>query len=305
MKIKPPPYEGDRKRLGKLIRDARGNRTLKEFGEATGVSYATISKIESLADFKPSAGTLAKLTSDNANPQNGVTYEEVMQAAGYMSPNDSLFSNDTFISDGHDEAEEDGYEKIKDDTLNFLYNNDPVFGYVKSFSLAHPRKDFEADKDRFAEKSKYDKMVLNIIVGEMARSRIRFYYSEENREDLIRLRSRSTLLLELDNPGNNINLWSLEVMPDNGNRHFPINLLFSKLLRNEINESLKISYVLTNENQFYFLRRRLEERPIPYRGEVSIILVDLEDMVVRDETYIANFNLDDHSQEFYIDSRHK
>ena len=301
MKIKPPPYEGDRKRLGKLIRDARGNRTLKEFEKATGVSYATISKIENNAQYQPSENSLKKLISDNANPQNGVTYEEVMQAAGYISPNDSLFFKDEYINAGSSETEDNVEEKRENNSFN--YTDKPLFNYKSAYSTAFPMKHSDEYNHKLAAESKYDKMVLSVIVNDMARSRIRFYYPEDSGHFKIRVGIRSTFMFELYNPENIINLWAIKILPDNGDFRYSLLGFVSRLLLNDINEKVKISYVLTNPNQYAYLKRTFENRPMPYRGEFSIILVDLEDMVVEDETYLANFNLNDHSQEFYIDNK--
>ncbi|MBR1796480.1 MAG: helix-turn-helix transcriptional regulator [Clostridiales bacterium] len=65
-----------------LIEIAKGNRTSKEYSKASGVSEASLSKMMK-GKYKPSPTTMRKLTSAKANPQGGIKYETLMQAAGY------------------------------------------------------------------------------------------------------------------------------------------------------------------------------------------------------------------------------
>ena len=69
--------------LADIIRSARGDRSLRDYAEAAGVSYMTIYKAER-GDYIPSSKTIKKLSTGAANPQNGVTYEDMMVAAGYQ-----------------------------------------------------------------------------------------------------------------------------------------------------------------------------------------------------------------------------
>lgn len=68
-----------------LIRLAQGDRSLRSYAEASGVSASNLSRILNGKRAKaPSREMLAKLTSEEAQPQNGVTFEELLIAAGYQ-----------------------------------------------------------------------------------------------------------------------------------------------------------------------------------------------------------------------------
>ena len=60
-----------------------GNRSFKEVAEETGVDPSTISYI-TRGRTKPTVKVIQLMTSLNANPQGGVTYEEFMRVAGYV-----------------------------------------------------------------------------------------------------------------------------------------------------------------------------------------------------------------------------
>ena len=70
--------------LGNMIKLARGNRSLRQYAKDAGVSYTTVHIIEN-GGYTPSPNMIQKLTSKQANPQNGITYEDIMNAAGYKT----------------------------------------------------------------------------------------------------------------------------------------------------------------------------------------------------------------------------
>lgn len=69
--------------LADLVMRAKGERTLREFGEDTGVSYSNIQRILK-QKYKPNPETIRKLTLEDKHPQGNVVYEDLMIAAGYM-----------------------------------------------------------------------------------------------------------------------------------------------------------------------------------------------------------------------------
>lgn len=68
--------------LFKLLEAARGeNRSFREYARAAGVQHSLFNRIKR-REFVPGLLTLQKLTSKEANPQNGVTLSSLWQAAG-------------------------------------------------------------------------------------------------------------------------------------------------------------------------------------------------------------------------------
>ena len=60
-------------KLGEIVRTARGNKSLREFGRVTGVSYATISRLERGGNKEPEVTTLLMLA-----PYLGYSKEELI-----------------------------------------------------------------------------------------------------------------------------------------------------------------------------------------------------------------------------------
>ncbi len=66
-----------------LIKKAKGpGRSFAAYAKAAGVSPASLTKIKN-GEYMPSPDIMRKLTSDAADPQGGVTYDDLMRAAGY------------------------------------------------------------------------------------------------------------------------------------------------------------------------------------------------------------------------------
>lgn len=83
--------EFDKQRLAALIEKAQGDRTRERFSQDAGISLTQVSKfVKGETDGPPRPITLRKMA-DVA--QNGVSYDELMEACGYAC----IQSNDTDI----------------------------------------------------------------------------------------------------------------------------------------------------------------------------------------------------------------
>ena len=69
--------------LNELIKKLIGDRSFRQTSIDSGVANSYISGIIN-GKYKPSIKILQKLTAPEANPQNGVTLEDLMVAAGYQ-----------------------------------------------------------------------------------------------------------------------------------------------------------------------------------------------------------------------------
>jgi hypothetical protein len=71
-------------KLAELTQQAMGNRSLKAYSEATGLSMGFLSRLmNGKLPNLPSMRSLARLTSPAAEPQNNISYEMMLEAAGY------------------------------------------------------------------------------------------------------------------------------------------------------------------------------------------------------------------------------
>lgn len=76
--------EQRKKELARLAQLAMGNRTLAEYADETGLSIGFLSRLlNAKSPSLPSVRSLARLTSESAAPENGVTYHMMLRAAGY------------------------------------------------------------------------------------------------------------------------------------------------------------------------------------------------------------------------------
>ena len=74
----------DKKRFAKLLTQAVGDRSLNEYGRITGISAAHISRLtRAILEAPPNPQTIKQLTQF---AENGVTYEDMMLAAGHIQP---------------------------------------------------------------------------------------------------------------------------------------------------------------------------------------------------------------------------
>jgi Predicted transcription factor, homolog of eukaryotic MBF1 len=70
----------ENKNIIELVKKARGDRSLREYAKDAEVNVSILSRIES-GEYKPGKKVLEKLTSPNAKPQGGVTYQDLVEAA--------------------------------------------------------------------------------------------------------------------------------------------------------------------------------------------------------------------------------
>lgn len=72
----------DKKKFAELLNEALGGRSGNEFGREIGVSGSLISRrLRSKMQNPPDAITIQRIAGGAAN---GVTYEQLMKAAGYL-----------------------------------------------------------------------------------------------------------------------------------------------------------------------------------------------------------------------------
>ena len=104
-------FENRMQALINLLKDAQGDRSLREYAEASGISASNLSRIMNSKTVKmPSRKMLEKLASENAAPQNGITLEDLLIAAGYQTE---------YISDIDEQVESpDNTNKLDVDVSN-------------------------------------------------------------------------------------------------------------------------------------------------------------------------------------------
>ena len=84
-------FDNDQELVKKILQ-IKGNRTLREFGADTGVSYSHIQRILKNQK-KPGPEILRKLSKGDRNPQADVSYDDLMVLAGYINQDIAIKHN--------------------------------------------------------------------------------------------------------------------------------------------------------------------------------------------------------------------
>jgi len=72
----------------KLLMEAKGDRRDKDYAAAANLDVTVFSRLKN--GKRPSEEELRRLTSPEANPQNNVTYFDLLEAAGYSADSEGL-----------------------------------------------------------------------------------------------------------------------------------------------------------------------------------------------------------------------
>ncbi len=257
--------------LGSIINLARGNRSLREYAADAGVSYTAIYMMEN-GEYTPSPKMIEKLTSKKANPQNGITYEDVMNAAGYKTDQDETKVNEKAL----EMAEKIVEEADKEDATEI--------------EVEHSFDERRALAERLTERAK------GLIFLALASIGMRFGNIPDERISLFK---RRELLLSVEK--GRITTWRLVFIcvPD-GLRYSRVNadINLNRFFRDTNTEGKKYSLVTNDPVTFSYLKRY--EHAMAFRGELSVILIDAEANEILKEVYLSNYYLNDYSDEFYL-----
>lgn len=258
-----------------IVRSARGNRSLREYAEAAGVSYMTIYKAEQ-GEYIPSSKTIKKMSTGSANPQNGVTYEDMMVTAGYQ---DKEMVSETASALAQQMVEE-------------AYENGKIGGNI-GYSVQTWSPLRMHSREIYAE---YLRKVTGTIFTTMFQKNM-YFTSKRNYEGDVRNRVPD---ITLDVDYGRINEWWFEVKYFQEKKFVSMNMqiLLGNMLFYKIKKNIKLSIVVNSEEAYKYLGRRATD--MPYRGELSVILVDIDKQKVVAEQYLSNYFEDDHSAEFFL-----
>lgn len=108
--------------LSDLIKKAQGNISLNNFARQCKISSSTLSRIINMMNScAPSPNTLQKIA---ACASNGVTYDELMKAAGYIAPNENIKATSEKEDHISSVVVEKEIVKIFDELKEFILTND-------------------------------------------------------------------------------------------------------------------------------------------------------------------------------------
>ena len=254
--------------LSYLLDKARGpDRSYREYAKAAGVSATAITRMRK-GDYTPKPDTIEKLTSKAADPRGGVTYTEMMKAAGYS------------VGESEDIAEAAGIESESAD------DSDESRSLRQSLKRAEIREAW----------IQFDRAVTTQIYTSLADKGIVF----KREEVMIRKMGPEGLYIQLfEQP---IKDWMFNYRysfgKGSGVNISRIEMMLGNAMLTVLDKDIKLSYVV-NDSKLYQYLERYDHR-LPIKGEVSVILFDQETKLLIDEFYLSNRIEGDRTKEVYL-----
>lgn len=258
-----------REMVANLIRMACGKRSFRAYARDAGVSVTTISRILN-GDFLPKPDTIRKLTSEEAAPQNGVTYELLMQAAGY-----SPFP-------------------LKPELMVKLGNLEDVYVEFRESSNGRELHHYEYCLNAKLLEKECSSVIYTALVEK------NLMFKRINHEDGTR---RGYMDLEIELFENPIKTWTFifRHMPKGRPHQMDLDRLYAMMggaLTFPVSPERKHTIVV--DNQKLFDEWKKYERSLSFRGELSIALFDFNEKEFKEEIYLSNYELNDTSKEIYL-----
>lgn len=255
--------------LPRLIKYLIGVRTIRETSRDTGVAASYISGMLN-GKYTPSASILKKISSPEANPQNGITLEELMIAAGYQNQTSK--------------TREPSYLEYYPYWDQSYYSN--KYMQMKTEEIRVRASEFEA-------------LAIDVIKKALDDKGIRF----SNLIDFydLRMNMPSMAVSVSKEP---IFEWWFEcfITDKDKNPEMVGNMLIRRivgdLILKEPKRERKYSAVISSTDVFNEIIKYQEK--LAYRGDLSIILIDEEGFNVVKEVYLTHYDEYDTSTEFYL-----
>lgn len=299
-------------KVRELILKAKGpddERSIRQYAMDSDVSPANISRILK-GDYKASPETLKKLTSEKAKPRCGVTFEELMVAAGYL---EDLQENINTYELGVIEAfsnekqvEEPEVLTKEDDKGSALSANDRLLAYALKSGLIHPDKmpneltreardqiRTEINRSLRRAQSQFELIGTGAVFQALAKGGIQFTVMNPN-ETMAR-RYRPDMAIKVI--GDTEKEWWFEFkscseMPDDIIMHRNHRHIMDRFIYMAPNPSRKITLVVDME---LIYEQLLELKgDISFKGDLSIAFLNKNTMTIEREEYLSHYYDDNH-----------
>lgn len=279
--------------LAELVKKAKGDRSIREYAKAADVDAGLLSKIINGKNLSPtskvpSLNVLKKLTSPEAGPRGGVTYEKLVKVADSSKQYQSglkagLVAASTLGVVGSLSAAVAGIATVGATALAsnmFVEKQNGYAGYDYSM----------ADKLRFVVISK------GLILGALGGDGIRFAIENENTEI-----SETTISID----GQVISEYTLKYVflsdkqrEMTGYAETMFRLYMQELVFTKPSNKRKVTIVLNDADAYKALLAFKSNNS--YNGELSILLVDTDKVKLVKEDYISHYAGSDSPEEIIL-----
>lgn len=259
-------------KVAKLVKELVGDRSIRRAAEDSGVAASYITGIIK-EKYLPSADILRKLASPRANPRNGIYLEDLMVAAGYQT--DYL----------EETIKEVVYESIdtKEDSLQ--ESNSRI--YLSEEKLQRRQEARRRHLEYRKLESKYEVVCMGAIYRALAEKNIS--YSSANDVQIGRGGFKADLVMYVSQQP--ILEWWFEfkyIEADREQRGIPnLKSILGQFMFIEPKMERKISLVINSKLNFEEIISY--KNCLAYRGDLSVILIDEDNLSVIDEVYLAHY----------------
>jgi len=301
----------DRRKLAELVKEIKGERTIRQYANDTGISPSIISRILS-EDYKPGAEMIKRLVKKSSKPRGNVTANDLMVAAGYLERDANKELIDSVVSIGGASLAtvaalslamvspiaaipasqlagkvigktlaDMQYKKAKAEKINNNENEIPKEDVVKDRLVEHEKQDKE-----FIKKSMRGIMLAllendNLLIGKDDINSLQFNVVPDE-------------VLKISN--HNIESWWFKFYncPDDSDLlelYTPQALaiaLFGGFVTLPIDAKRKISFVINSDKLYNeFIKFKGNNS---YKGNISVILIDKTNSAILKEEFISYFD---------------
>ncbi len=258
----------ENRNVAELVQKLVGDRSYKEVAESAGIDPSTVSYI-CRGRVKPTPDVIVSLTKPEANPQGGVTREEIMIECNYQT-----------------------------DMFTRLMKYAEKLNFIKQKDLSDSEKVHEAMRVQREQEKRID-VCISLIMHRIIDKGYGILASKKQM-GVNENKTKIDVAFDVANTGNKIKSWyflfdGLVKKEDYEGVRYPFMILGNVLECGIIDANTKISYVIF-EKQIFDLICEYRGR-IPYRGEFSVVLVDLENEEIKDEVYLSHYEPEDTSNE--------
>ena len=287
--------------LAKRIELAKGaDRSIREYAAAAGVNIATVSRAIK-GEITPSVKMLKKLTSEEAKPRNGITFESLYAAVGVENIKGS--KEDYALAIGALTAGAIGGALASPFSMfTMLAGAATAKALSESKKIKKDKKNSEDDKEKAPISERMEKFrkqqelfaatAMGILYGALAKKGLNFRPGVLDSQDTNGYGEEKLICIE----NSKINKWKFNFFScvDNDSEINEIveriasDSLLSLILTNP-SESKKVSLVLKDKELFESIVDTWKTNS--YRGNLSIVLIDLNNVCIANEVNVSSYEL--------------
>ena len=286
--------------VSSLIMKAKGDkvdRSIRQYAYDAGVSPASIVRIcmkDTNGKFNyASPEMLRRLTSESANPRGGVTFEELMVAAGYLDAvkDLNLFSVETPDFELIGENDKADYYELgkRVQALYSIDDSDPT-----SMTVEEKRENRNRQyKIRRIEQQKFETIGTGAVYKALANKGVIF--TTKSNQDIQTRRYRPAMVIGID--GASIRDWCFEFFTVKEGKSDErlmlgnVKHILSDLLFLPADAARKITIVVDSLFIFNYLSSLANE--LSYKGDLSVVYLDRDTMCIEKEMYISHYQHND------------